>query len=131
MMPRSDVPKDGPPPARGLAGLVLLMAGIGVILYAWVGDRSGTNRPAPTSSAPPAAQSSASPVPPFHADPESAKPFPALLDPARFQTPVVSRAYAIARSMPEVLAQQPCYCNCQVFGHGSLLDCFASDHGAT
>jgi hypothetical protein len=31
-----------------------------------------------------------------------------------------------------VLAQQPCYCNCgDSFGHGSLLDCFASDHSAT
>jgi hypothetical protein len=29
-----------------------------------------------------------------------------------------------------VLAQQPCYCYCDGYGHGSLLDCYASYHGA-
>jgi len=29
-----------------------------------------------------------------------------------------------------VLAQQPCYCWCDKFGHASLLDCFATEHGA-
>lgn len=82
--------------------------------------------PAPSSPAPPEAS-----VPPYHRSAESARPFPATLDPARFGIPVISRAYAIAREIPEVLAQQPCYCNCESFGHGSLLDCFASDHGAT
>ena len=110
--------------------MVLLMAGIGVILYAWVGDRSAARPPeAPSSST--ASSPVADPVPAFHPDPESAKPFPVLLDPGRFEIPLVARAYAIAHEMPEVLAQQPCYCNCGVFGHGSLLDCFATDHAAT
>jgi hypothetical protein len=44
--------------------------------------------------------------------------------------PPVERAYQVAARIPEVLAEQPCYCWCDKFGHGSLLDCFATDHGA-
>lgn len=44
--------------------------------------------------------------------------------------PPVERAYQVAARIPEVLAEQPCYCWCDRFGHGSLLDCFATDHGA-
>jgi len=81
---------------------------------------------------PPAAEPEASGAPPFHRSAEAAKPFPVLQDPGRYQIPVVSQAYRIAREIPAVLAQQPCYCNCgDAFGHTSLLDCYASDHGAT
>jgi hypothetical protein len=76
------------------------------------------------------ADSSRDDVPPFHADPERAKPFPSTLDPARFPIRYVARAYAIAQEIPDVLAQQPCYCYCQEFGHQSLLDCYRTDHGA-
>jgi hypothetical protein len=44
--------------------------------------------------------------------------------------PHIERAYRVAHRIPGVLAQQPCYCWCNKFGHGSLLDCYASDHGA-
>ena len=40
------------------------------------------------------------------------------------------RAYQIAREIPEVLAQVPCFCECEVFGHENLLDCFIDEHGA-
>ncbi len=40
------------------------------------------------------------------------------------------RAYQIAREIPEVLAQMPCFCECEVFGHENLLDCFIDEHGA-
>ena len=69
-------------------------------------------------------------VPAFYRDHEAAKPFPALLPSTRYDHPVVSRAYAIAHEIPEVLVQQPCYCYCETVGHRSLLDCWASDHGA-
>ena len=36
----------------------------------------------------------------------------------------MSRAYEIAHEIPEVLAQQPCYCYYEKFGHGSLLEVF-------
>lgn len=67
---------------------------------------------------------------PFYDDPEEAKPFPATLEPSRFGVSIVSRAYGIARQIPEVLVQQPCHCNCGVLGHRSLLDCYASFHAA-
>jgi hypothetical protein len=44
--------------------------------------------------------------------------------------PAVARAYQIASQIPGVIAQQPCFCYCDKFGHRSLLDCYASDHGA-
>jgi len=40
------------------------------------------------------------------------------------------RAYQIAREIPEVLAQMPCFCECEAFGHENLLDCFIDGHGA-
>jgi len=69
-------------------------------------------------------------IPPFFESEEAAKPFPVTLPPAYFRNPFVARAYRVAQQMPGVLSQQPCYCYCDKFGHGSLLDCYASDHGA-
>jgi hypothetical protein len=63
-------------------------------------------------------------VPPYFKRAEDAKPFPRTLDPAQFQTREVREAYAVANEMPDVLAQQPCYCRRPVFR--SLLDCFAN-----
>lgn len=68
---------------------------------------------------------------PFFENPEEARPFPATLEPSRFGGSIVSRAYEVARQIPEVLVQQPCDCNCGVLGHRSLLDCYVSDHAAT
>ena len=54
------------------------------------------------------------------------------LPPYVYNSSMVLQAYQAARSMPDMLAVMPCYCNCgDAFGHGSLLDCYASDHGAT
>ena len=61
---------------------------------------------------------------------EDAKPFPAMLEPETFTHPQVRHAYVIAKQMPDVLAQQPCYCYCKRRGHRSLLDCFATKHAA-
>ena len=70
-------------------------------------------------------------TPPFYKNAEAAKPFPRLLPPSRFRGyPLVASAYKIAAQIPGVLAQQPCYCHCDSFGHRSLLDCYASDHAA-
>jgi hypothetical protein len=82
-------------------------------------------------SEPPAASSSGERVPPFHADAASARPYPRILPAEQFRNyPVAARAYRVAAAMPDVLVQLPCYCWCDKFGHGSLLDCFASSHGA-
>ncbi len=70
-------------------------------------------------------------VPHFHETAAEAQPFPKTLDPAEFSDPAIKRAYQVARRIPDVLAQQPCYCYCdQGFGHGSLLDCHIDDHSA-
>src|SRR3970040_1992106 len=69
-------------------------------------------------------------VPPYH---DARKGLPALaktLDPEYFSQPLVRSAYRIAKQKPRLLAQLPCYCYCYRIGHGSLLDCYASDHGA-
>ena len=41
-------------------------------------------------------------------------------------------AYAVAKKIPETLAQLPCYCYCdQSIGHKSLHSCYEDDHSAT
>ncbi|HEX8706710.1 MAG TPA: CYCXC family (seleno)protein [Pyrinomonadaceae bacterium] len=44
--------------------------------------------------------------------------------------PQVVRAYEVARLIPKILAQLPCYCYCDESGHESLLSCYVDDHAA-
>ena len=69
-------------------------------------------------------------IPPFFASAEAAEPLPKTLSPKLFPDPNVAAAYRAAERIPSVLAQQPCYCHCDKFGHRSLLDCFTTKHGA-
>ena len=112
--------------------IVLLVVGFGA--YGLLKRQETPQAPATavaTQPRPPAGQPTMRPSPPFHKDPEDAKPFPRLVPASYYWSqPLVARAYRIAAAMPEVLAQQPCYCYCDQVGHGSLLDCYASDHGA-
>ena len=62
---------------------------------------------------------------------EAVPPLPETLDPEKFQRGDIRDAYQVAREIPEVLAQQPCYCYCQRKGHRGLLDCFMTDHAAS
>ncbi len=89
-----------------------------------VSDRT-THEPARQATA----QSAAS-TPPYFDSADAARPFPRLLPASYFRNPLVARAYKAAAEIPGVAAQQPCYCHCDKFGHRSLLDCYASDHGA-
>jgi hypothetical protein len=54
---------------------------------------------------------------------------PKTLDPNLFKGKA-KRAYQVAKEIPEVLARMPCFCECEAFGHESLLDCFIDQHGA-
>ena len=54
---------------------------------------------------------------------------PRTLEPSLFKGKA-KRAYQIGREIPEVLAQMPCFCGCEAFGHENLLDCFIDEHGA-
>jgi hypothetical protein len=88
----------------------------------------------PTAAEPPSAPSpkvESAPVPPFHRNIIPGQPLPQVLSADVFRdTPAIAEVYRAARRIPVVLAQQPCYCHCDRMGHGSLLDCFATDHGA-
>jgi hypothetical protein len=53
---------------------------------------------------------------------------PKTLDPNLFKRRA-KKAYQVARKIPAVLAQMPCFCECEVFGHENLLDCFIDQHG--
>ncbi len=54
---------------------------------------------------------------------------PKTLDPSLFRGKA-KQAYQIAKEIPDVLAQMPCFCECEVHGHENLLDCFIDRHGA-
>jgi uncharacterized protein with PCYCGC motif len=65
-------------------------------------------------------------MPPFLADAQSA-----TLQPTKDPTmvnPGAMAAYQVAQKKPKLLAQLPCFCYCDRFGHGSLHDCYVSDH---
>jgi len=54
---------------------------------------------------------------------------PKTLDPNLFKRKA-KEAYQIAKEIPEVLAQIPCFCECEAYGHENLLDCFIDSHAA-
>ena len=77
------------------------------------------------------ASSGGSEIPVHFERAEDAMPFPATLDPSEFKPGQVREAYRVAKEIPEVLVQQPCYCYCQNQGHRSLLDCYKTGHAAS
>ncbi len=106
--------------------LVLVILGIFVVgLWGAVGYHLIHAKPHPKLSR------GSQPVPVYFKRAEDARPLPATVDPAKFNDRSVRAAYQVAREIPEVLAQQPCYCYCQRQGHRGLLDCFRAEHAAT
>jgi len=69
-------------------------------------------------------------TPAFHAEaPKDA--LPPTMEASIFTDIQTFNAYVVAGRVKKVLYQQPCYCHCdRSQGHGSLLDCFVSRHGA-
>jgi len=86
--------------------------------------------PAPAASLVPPGTSDTGRIPHFHKTLAEAGVLPAILSADQFSIPIVAKAYRAAARLREVLALQPCYCFCDKLGHGSLVDCFATDHGA-
>lgn len=120
-----------------LAGVVCLL--VALLLNGCSQNTAPASAPAASSAAAashnhnatPAATEVAQNIPHYFEDPEQAKPFPKTLDPNTMKTAATKQAYATARRIPEVLAQQPCYCFCdRGFGHGSLLHCHIDNHSA-
>jgi len=112
-----------------LLGAIILF-GLAVCLAA-LPQRVASSSALTAGAAVSAAQSSnKEPVPAFHTEAPQG-PLPATMDPHLFDQTVVKNAYTVAARIKKVLYQQPCYCHCdQSQGHGSLLDCFVSKHGA-
>lgn len=116
----------------GLVMLVMSLASVAVLGSQQSSDDHAAAGRGTRSTLNAVSELSSRPTPPYHKSAEEAKPFPTLVPASRFSNrPVVARAYQMASEIPGVMAQQPCYCNCdKVHGHTSLLDCYASDHTA-
>ena len=109
---------------RFLSAVVLFGLALGFVL---VPERAASESPQDANSP---RSASDEPVPAYHAQAPQGAP-PATMTPELFPDLVVQNAYAIAAKIKKTLYQQPCYCHCdRSQGHGSLLDCFASKHGA-
>lgn len=65
-------------------------------------------------------------IPPYYENPDSVVLEPTL-DPVSVP-PEAQAAYRVAKDKPKLLAQLPCFCYCDRFGHGSLQYCFVSTH---
>lgn len=100
-------------------------------LLALIGCTTESPTTAPTPAASTKKIPEAPPVPYFHETAAAAKPLPVTLDPKTFTDPIIQKAYQIAKEIPEILAQQPCYCYCdRSAGHKGLLDCFRDNHSS-
>jgi hypothetical protein len=120
-MKRHRVRKSKAADWRFLATLVLVMLVVsgGIIYY-------GVRMQPP----PPRQSEDNDPTPPYFVSAAAARPLPKTDKPSSFTNRFVVAAYNVANEMPDVLAQQPCYCYCKRRGHRSLLDCFATKHAA-
>lgn len=93
-----------------IAGVLLIVAALGIGGYWWTSGGGG-----PVRGAKPA-------IPRV--------PRPATLSPVLF-TGYAAKGYQVAKEIPEVLEHIMCYCGCDRNpGHQNNLDCFADDHGA-
>jgi Protein of unknown function with PCYCGC motif len=116
--------------------VAVVVAGV----FFWAFNQSNSPAPQPAASVPaapsapaasPAPDASPEALPAFFRSAEAAKPYPKTLPPAQFDNAIVARAYAIARVIPGVLAQEPCFCYCsKTIGHRGLLDCWSDTHGS-
>jgi len=54
-----------------------------------------------------------------------------VLSPTLFSEEKTRAAYQVAKDIPEVLEQLPCFCGCMTsFGHKNNLFCFKDQHGS-
>jgi len=109
---------------RFLSAATLFGFGLGLVL---VPQRAASSSPQDANSP---QSATAEPVPTHHEQAPQGV-LPATMSPELFTDPVVQNAYTVAAKIKKTLYQEPCYCHCdRSQGHGSLLDCFASKHGA-
>jgi Protein of unknown function with PCYCGC motif len=115
--------------------LVLLAIGtVGLIAYKERTEKQETvmTQKAPAVPEPPKQQkadaddSSDFHIPPFYENVENVS-LQTTKDPATVSDPA-QPAYFVAQKKPKLLAQLPCFCYCDRFGHTSLHDCFVTEH---
>jgi hypothetical protein len=123
------------------AGSIIGLIVLGIILVASCtsqnrGHNSGAHQAehqqhqAASKSPSPKVSKAKARVPAFQIDEASLNNLPITLSPDKF-TGSTRKAYQIAREIPKVLAQLPCYCYCDgAHGHKSLHTCYMSDHSA-
>lgn len=120
--------KAGLRPGKKIAVVILGLGVLGGLYVAlWKPRPSSPSRSTMEREVP---ASRGRPLPLFYESEQAAEPLPRTLSPAYFRNPYVAEAYRVAQRIPGVLAQQPCYCQCDKVGHRSLLDCYVSTHGA-
>ena len=112
-------------PARKLLGIAAL-CGL-AMAFAVLPERAASVSPAGQGTP---QSGTTEPVPAYH-DRAPSGALPSTVNADFFSDPFVQNAYTVAARIKKTLYQQPCYCHCdRSQGHGSLLDCFASKHGA-
>lgn len=99
------------------AALILIVA---AACAAPDGAREDTATPAPAAAA-----ETAAPTPAASAAGTPTKQFPGL-----DYLQQIPYAYRVANEHPEMLADIPCYCPCELYGHGGVIDCYRSQHAA-
>lgn len=128
LMKKKRSPSKKPPRGRKRAWPAAAIVVLALVLWAIRTSKHPPETEIPVRLAPNAGTETR--VPPFKSSAEAAGNFPKALPAAGVQDPNAARAYRIAGAIPAVLVQQPCYCWCDKYGHGSLLDCFTTYHGA-
>jgi hypothetical protein len=110
--------------------VLIISVVLGVVLtVAFLSQRGGSQvsrqtRTGASQQSPPAR------VPAHFEDVRSLSDLPPTLPPERFFGQA-RQAYQVAKEIPQVLAQLPCYCHCdESFGHKSLHSCYETDHSS-
>ena len=97
---------------------VVVLAGVGWAVFR---DKS--------EPAPPVAQTAAVTTPPELLPVDNAAG--QTLPPEIFLDPKAREAYQVAKDIPEVLRELPCFCGCmRTHGHKNNLFCFMDEHGS-
>jgi Protein of unknown function with PCYCGC motif len=68
-------------------------------------------------------------MPPFYTTVENVTLAP-VKDPSTVG-PAAQASYVVVQNNPQLIAQLPCFCYCERWGHKSLHDCFVTEHAET
>jgi hypothetical protein len=111
--------------------VIVMIACAGGILAWQENSRSSTNNLVADAPPHPAMAMSSPRIPSYSATAPDPKSLGQLLPPENFSG-TVREGYEKAKQIPELLAQLPCYCECDIHhGHKSLHTCFETEHAST